>query len=138
MTYPQALLDLIDEFQEIDDKRERLEFLFEFASEVHELARDEWNEATRVRGCQSEAHVRVSLNDNLVHLESAADAQLVQGLMGILTIALENTTSSVALNLTPEFASEMGILTSLSPSRSNGFRNMFDKIQDEIRRQQDD
>jgi len=27
----------------------------------------------------------------------------------------------------------MGILNSLSPSRSNGFRNMFDKVMKEIR-----
>jgi len=38
----------------------------------------------------------------------------------------------VVLNLTPEFAMDMGILTTLSPSRSNGFRNMFDKIQQEV------
>lgn len=37
MTYPAQLVELIEEFQDIVDKRERLEYLFEFASEVNEL-----------------------------------------------------------------------------------------------------
>jgi cysteine desulfuration protein SufE len=133
MTYPQQLLELIEEFKELGDKRERIEYLFEFATEVNELPRDEWTDETRVRGCQSEAHIRLAVENDIVHFESAADAQLVQGLMGILTIAIEGQTTSLVLELTPDFASEMGILTSLSPSRSNGFRNMFDKIQQEVR-----
>ena len=42
--------------------------------------------------------------------------------MGILTIALRDITPTQALELTPEFASDMGVLNSLSPSESNGFR----------------
>lgn len=132
MTYPAQLAELIEEFQDIVDKRERLEYLFEFASEVNELPRSDWTEETRVRGCQSEAHIRVHIESGKVHFESAADAQLVQGLMGILTIAIDGQETAVVLNLTPEFAMDMGILTTLSPSRSNGFRNMFDKIQQEV------
>ncbi len=52
--------------------------------------------------------------------------------MGILTIALREVSPSQALELTPEFASDLGVLNSLSPSRSNGFRNMFDKVMKEI------
>ena len=37
------------------------------------------------------------------------------------------------LQLKPDFALEMGILNSLSPSRSNGFRNIFDKVMSEVR-----
>ena len=132
MTYPSQLSELIEEFQDIVDKRERLEYLFEFASEVNELPRTDWTDETRVRGCQSEAHIRVHVEKGIVHFESAADAQLVQGLMGILTIAIHGQETGVVMELTPEFAMEMGILTTLSPSRSNGFRNMFDKIQQEV------
>jgi len=32
-----------------------------------------------------------------------------------------------------DFAEEMGLLNSLTPSRSNGFRNMYDKVMNEIR-----
>ena len=79
MTYPAALQELVEEFQAIEDKRERLEVLFELADEVIELPHDRWTDTTRVRGCQSEAHVQVSVEDGLVQFLAAADAKLVQG-----------------------------------------------------------
>jgi cysteine desulfuration protein SufE len=133
MTYPTALQELIDEFQEVDDKRERLEMLFELADEVVELSQDQWSDATRVRGCQSEAHVRVTLDEGLVHLLGAADAKMVQGLMGILSIALDGLTPAQAVLIPPQFGEDMGLTNTLTPSRSNGFRNMYDKVMNEIR-----
>lgn len=133
MTYPAALQELVEEFQAIDDKRERLEVLFELADEVMELPHDQWTEDTRVRGCQSEAHVRVSVEDGLIQFLAAADAKLVQGLMGVLTIAIQGLTPAQAVLIPPTFAEEMGLLNSLTPSRSNGFRNMYDKVMNDLR-----
>ncbi len=138
MSYSSKLSELIEEFKEIDDKMERLEMVFDLADEVNLLPPQEWSEVTRVVGCQSEAHVRVDVVDSLVRLESGADSKLVQGLMGILTLAIHGTEVTKALKLTPDFATEMGVLNTLSPSRSNGFRNMFDKVMREIEQIQGD
>lgn len=127
-----TLEELIEEFQDVEDKMERLEMVFELSEEVDFLEVEFWTDLTRVRGCQSEAHVLVSIENELVKLRAGADSKLVQGLMGILTIALRDISPSKALELTPDFAGEMGVLNSLSPSRSNGFRNMFDKVMNEI------
>tara|TARA_B100000401_G_C52472132_1_gene561702 strand:- start:193 stop:600 length:408 start_codon:yes stop_codon:yes gene_type:complete len=127
-----TLEDLIEEFQEVDDKMERLEMVFELSEEVNFLDVEHWNDSTRVRGCQSEAHIIVTIEQEKIIFKAGADSKLVQGLMGILTIALRDITPTQALELTPEFASDMGVLNSLSPSRSNGFRNMFDKVMMEI------
>ena len=132
MTYPEQLSELIEDFQSIEDRMERLEYVFDLAAEVNELPTDEWNDSTRIQGCQSEAHVRVDIEKSNVRLYSGADSKLVQGLMGILTIAIDDQPIEIALSLTPEFAVEMGILNSLSPSRSNGFRNMFDKVMSDL------
>ena len=133
MTYPAQLLELIEEFQEVEDQMERLEMVFGMADEVVAFPVEDWTDSTRILGCQSEAHVQVRLDDGKVLMAGGADAQLVQGLMGILTIAINGSAPAQALLLSPEFAQEMGILNSLSPSRSNGFRNMFDKVMVEIR-----
>jgi len=135
MNYSSELSELIEEFQEIEDKMERLEMVFDLADEVNLLPIDQWSEATRVHGCQSEAHVKVELVDSNVNFQSGADSKLVQGLMGILTMAIHGISADEVLTLTPDFATEMGILNSLSPSRSNGFRNMFDKVMSEIKQQ---
>lgn len=128
MTYPEQLAELIEDFKSIDDRMERLEYVFDLASEVNELPTSEWDDSTRINGCQSEAHVRVDIEESNVRLYAGADSKLVQGLMGILTIAIDQQSVENAQALTPDFAVEMGILNSLSPSRSNGFRNMFDKV----------
>ncbi len=132
MTYSDKLMELIEEFKEIEDKMERLEMVFELSEEVNLLSPEEWSDSTRIIGCQSEAHIRLSIQDSKVSLESGADSKLVQGLMGIMTIAIHGVEAEQALLLTPDFATEMGILNSLSPSRSNGFRNMFDRVMHEI------
>ena len=135
MNYSDDLAELILEFQDIEDKMERLEMVFDLAEEVNLLPIDQWSDDTRVRGCQSEAHVKVEVVDSNVNFYSGADSKLVQGLMGILTMAIHGVEADMVLELTPEFAAEMGILHSLSPSRSNGFRNMFDKVMNEIKLQ---
>ena len=82
MNYSSELSELIEEFQEIEDKMERLEMVFDLADEVNLLPIAQWSEATRVHGCQSEAHVKVELVDSNVNFQSGADSKLVQGLMG--------------------------------------------------------
>ena len=135
MSYSSILQELIEEFQEVEDKLERLEMVFDLSDEVKFLDARLWTDSTRVRGCQSEAHVLISLNDGIIDFQAGADSKLVQGLMGILTIAIQGIAAQEALELTPDFAGEMGVLNSLSPSRSNGFRNMFDKVMNEIKQQ---
>ena len=53
--------------------------------------------------------------------------------MGVLSIAIEGLAPAQAALIPVDFAEEMGLLNSLTPSRSNGFRNMYDKVMDEIR-----
>ena len=133
MSWPANLQEIIDEFQEIEDQFERLEILMDFADEVDELPVGEWNDGNLVRGCQSVAHIEVTLPDALVHIRAAADAKMVQGLQGILSVAMNGMSAEAALALTPEFAQEAGILNSLTPSRSNGFRTMFDMIHNRLK-----
>jgi cysteine desulfuration protein SufE len=136
MIYPAALQELIEEFAEIDDKMEILEYVYDLAVEVVEFPVENWNENTRVLGCQSEAHLEILIDEQIVTLRSGADAKIVQGMMGIITIAINGRKAQDVLQLKPDFAQEMGILNSLSPSRSNGFRNIFDKVMAEIKMKQ--
>jgi len=136
MTYPDVLLELIDEFAEIDDKMEILEYVYDLSDEVVDFPVENWNEKTRVLGCQSEAHLEVIVTGGIVELRSGADAKIVQGMMGIITMAINGRNAEDVLQLKPDFAQEMGILNSLSPSRSNGFRNIFDKVMAEVRMKQ--
>jgi cysteine desulfuration protein SufE len=133
MTWPPALQEVIDEFAEIEDAMERLEILMDFADEVDELPYEEWSDENLVKGCQSIAHIVIEQRDGTIWMRAAADAKMVQGLMGILTIAVNGGTAEQVLELTPDFVVEMGVLNTLTPSRSNGFRTMFDMIQKAVK-----
>ena len=133
MNWPDSIQEIIEEFQEIEDQFERLEVLMDFAEEVDELPVEDWNDSNLVRGCQSVAHIEVSVREELVWMRAAADAKMVQGLQGILSIAVNGSSPEIVLQLTPDFAEEAGILVSLTPSRSNGFRTMFDMVLNKVK-----
>jgi len=133
MTWSIAVQEIIDEFQDIDEQFERLEVLMDFSDEVEELPVESWTEDNLVKGCQSIAHISIEVTDGVVWMKAAADAKMVQGLQGILSIAVNGSTTEQVLSLTPDFAEEAGILNSLTPSRSNGFRTMFDMVQRKVR-----
>ena len=92
MTWPASIQEIIEEFQDIEDQFERLEVLMDFSSEVDELPVEDWNESNLVRGCQSIAHIEVEIRDETVWMKAAADAKMVQGLQGILSIAVNGST----------------------------------------------
>ena len=72
MTYPTQLVELIEEFQDVEDQMERLEMVFEMADEVVVLPVDSWSDTTRIVGCQSEAHVYVVLQEGNVLISGGA------------------------------------------------------------------
>ena len=63
-----------------------------------------------------------------VLLKGGADARLVQGLMGLLALGMHDQPLEVARAMTVDHIKEAGVLNSLTPSRSNGVRTMFDMI----------
>lgn len=128
--WPAALIIIINEFKECFDRLERYELLFEYANKLpHELLTENWTEENRVKGCQSEAHVECKLDEKGgFQIHGAADANLVQGLIAILAIGVEGLSPSQVASLSPNFVDEMDIKASLTPSRANGFLNMFEMI----------
>ena len=131
--WPKPLQDIIEEFVDVFDPMERYEMLFEWAEDVNELPMDEWNDANMIHGCQSQAHVMCHLEEGLFYMRGGADAQIVQGLMAITCLAVNGRPPEEVAELEPTFVDEMGLKASLTPSRSNGFLNMFKGVQDEAR-----
>ncbi len=130
-----ALQEVIDEFSEVEDDMERYEMIYDFGEECDLLPLEDWSEETKVLGCQSEAHVRCTLDDNgMFHMIGSADAMIVQGLMAIAQKAVNGLPPSVVADYPVSFTRELGFMGSLSPNRANGFLNMFTKVRQEARR----
>ena len=128
--WPENLRKIIEEFKDCFDSMERYELLFEYAKKnPNSLSMEEWNEENQVLGCQSRAHVECMLDENgNFLLKTGADAQIVQGLMAITAIAVNGLSSFEVSKLSPNYVEEMGLKSSLTPSRANGFLNMFRRV----------
>ena len=129
-SWPSNLDSIVQEFKDCFDSMERYELLFEYAKKhPSPLPLDEWDEGNQVLGCQSRAHVKCSLDENgLFLLRAGADAQIVQGLMAITAIAVNGQSANEVSKLNPQYVEEMGLKSSLTPSRANGFLNMFKRV----------
>ena len=128
--WPEKLDPIVEEFSACFDSMERYELLFQYAKRhPSPLPPEEWDEGNQVLGCQSRAHVSCSLDEegNFM-LRGGADAQIVQGLMAITSIAVNGMDPSYVSEMSPVFAEKMGIKSSLTPSRANGFLNMFKRV----------
>lgn len=131
--WPDSLIPIIEEFRDCFDSMDRYELLFDYAKKhPTPLPPSKWTESNQIVGCQSRAHVECILDeDGNFIMKGGADAQIVQGLMAITAIAVNGLSPIRVSQLSPEYANAMGIQSSLTPSRANGFLNMFKRIQEE-------
>ncbi len=131
--WPDHLDSIVTEFSECFDSMERYELLFQYAnSHPSPLPQEDWNEENQVHGCQSRAHIECSLDEKGGFiLSGGADAQIVQGLMAITSIAVNGMQPKEVGKMEPHFADAMGIRSALTPSRANGFLNMFNRVREE-------
>ncbi len=120
--------ELVEEFTDVLDPMERFELLMDKSILVSELADHELTPETKVKGCQSIAHVISEYGPGGFRIRGYADSQLVKGMMGILSIVVRGLEPAQVVQISPEFMLRLGLTNTLTPSRSNGFRNMFDMV----------
>ena len=130
--WPENLDSIVDEFADCFDSMERYELLFQYAKKnPSPLPIEDWSDSNQVHGCQSRAHVSCEIDKNGKFLmRGGADAQIVQGLMTITALAVNGMSADKVSQMSPDFADAMGLKSSLTPSRANGFLNMFNRVKE--------
>ncbi|MDR3625114.1 MAG: SufE family protein [Chlamydiales bacterium] len=91
-------------------------------------------EESLVKGCQSKMYLRSYLKDGLVYFETESDALISAGLAVLLTEVYSGEKPEVILKCPPTYLEEIGITSSLSPSRSNGLASLHLKMKQEALR----
>ena len=123
---PPALNKIVQRFQRSTEPKRRYEQLIWYAQKLQAFPENGKLPENKVPGCVSQVYVTASLEDGKVIFEGDSDSQLTKGLLALL---IEGLNGSTPTELTPDFIQETGLNVSLTPSRANGFYNIFKTMQ---------
>ena len=131
-TNPPALDKIVRRLQQATDPKRRYEYLIWLAKKLPALPDEEKLPENKVPGCVSQVYVTAELADGTVNFRGDSDAQITKGLLALLIEGLKGLTPAEVLAVTPDFIAETGLQVSLTPSRSNGFYNIFKTMKQKV------
>lgn len=127
---PASLQQIVGAFQMVPDPMQRYKQLLFFASKLPALPAEEHTPDNKVQGCVSQVWVVPELRDGgKLYWRADSDSQLTKGLAALLVQGLSGCTPQEILEIEPDFIEMLGLKQSLTPSRNNGFLNMFRLMQ---------
>ena len=111
------------------DAKRRYEYVLWLAKGLDPLPDDLRQDVFKVKGCVSQVYVVAQLVDGKLHWLGDSDAAITKGLLALLIKGLEGLTPDQAAGIDPGFIAQTGLQASLTPSRANGFINIFKTMQ---------
>jgi cysteine desulfuration protein SufE len=129
MSYPANLERIVQRFKTRSNPKQRYEQLLWYGKKLQAMPDQNKIPENKVPGCVSLVYITATLEDGKILYQADADAQLVKGLVAFLIEGLNGLTPEEILQIQPDFIEETGLKVSLTPSRANGFYNIFRKMQ---------
>ena len=134
-TYGSDSLDnLIERLQSTSDPKRRYEYILWLAKSLPILTEDLHLDTTKVKGCISEVFVLGILLNGKIQWKGYSDALITKGLLAFLIKGLNDLTPFEVLSIDEKFIEMTGLSKSLTPSRANGFLNIFLKMKDQAKK----
>ncbi|WP_269625187.1 SufE family protein [Prochlorococcus marinus] len=128
-TYGSDSLDnLIERLQSTSDPKRRYEYILWLGKSLPLLSEDLHLETTKVKGCISEVYVLGTILNERIQWKGYSDALITKGLLAFLIKGLNDLTPFEVLSINEKFIEMTGLSKSLTPSRANGFLNIFLKM----------
>jgi len=124
-TLPANLSKIVERFQRHTDPKKRYEQLLWYAKKLDAMPEKGKIPENKVHGCTSQVYITADLREGKIWYQGDSDAQLVKGLVALLIQGLNGLSPAEILALTPDFIEATGLQVSLTPSRANGFYNIF-------------
>ncbi len=127
---PPALDKIVKRFQRIQDPRRRYEQLLWYAKRLEGFPEEAKIPDNKVKGCVSQVYIAAKADDEgHVSFQGDSDAQITKGLVALLIEGLQGLPPQDIVQLEPDFIKETQLDVSLTPSRANGFYNIFKTMQ---------
>lgn len=122
---PEKLDRIVQRFKRRTNPKQRYEQLLWYAKKLEPMPEEGKIPDNKVSGCVSQVYITADLQDGKVWYSGDSDAQLVKGLVALLIEGLNGLPPEEIVQVSPDFIEETGLNVSLTPSRANGFYNIF-------------
>ncbi len=126
---PPTLERMVQRFKRASSNKLRYEQLITLAQKLPSFPEDQKIPDHKVPGCVSQVYVIADLDEQgKVQFQGESDSQLTKGLVAFLIMGMNGLTPPEIAQLQPDFMQETGLQASLTPSRANGFFNIFQTL----------
>ncbi|KGG12211.1 Sulfur acceptor protein SufE for iron-sulfur cluster assembly [Prochlorococcus sp. MIT 0601] len=119
---------LVSKLRSTSDPRKKYEYLLWLAKKLPLLPENSLKDSIKVKGCISQVYVQGELHNQKLIWKGYSDALITKGMLALLIKGLTDLTPKEAVSINPEFIEATGLKASLTPSRANGFLNIFLKM----------
>ncbi len=120
--------EIVEEFSLFDDWDDKYEYIIDLGKKLSPLEDQYKKEENRVRGCQSTVWLVADYIDGKVFYKAESDAIIVKGLISMLIRVLTGQTPDAIVNARLNFINEIGMISHLAQTRSNGLLSMVKQM----------
>ena len=123
--FPTKLAKIVERFKKRPNPKQKYEQLLWYGKKLPVMPEEDKVTENRVQGCVSKVYITATQEDGKILYQGDSDAQLVKGLVAFLIEGLNGLPPEEIIKVEPTFIEETGLQVSLTPSRANGFYNIF-------------
>jgi cysteine desulfuration protein SufE len=116
--------EIIDEFSLFDSWDDKYEYIIDLGKKLPLLDEQYKKDENKVRGCQSTVWLVADYRDGKIFYKAESDAIIVKGLISMLIRVLSGHTPDDIVNAKLDFIREIGMMSHLAQTRSNGLLAM--------------
>ena len=120
--------EITDDFSLFDSWEEKYEYIIDLGKKLAPLEEQYKQEENIIKGCQSTVWLVFDFKDGKVFYKADSDAVIVKGLVSMLIKVLSGHEPDKILNAKLDFIKDIGMMTHLAQTRSNGLLSMVKQI----------
>ncbi|MCH1430353.1 MAG: SufE family protein [Chlamydiales bacterium] len=124
MDWNDKLKQLRTWFSNCPDEKSKYQVLLELGKKLPKISKEPRQAPQKVEGCQSLMFLSSDIRDGKIYYEAESDALISAGLAYIMTYMFSGELLETVIKSKLDFLKDLGVIDSLSPSRSNGLASL--------------
>ena len=120
--------EIVEEFSLFDSWDDKYEYIIDLGKKLPPLEEQYKKDENKVRGCQSTVWLVADYKEGRVFYKAESDSTIVKGFISMLIRVLSGQTPDDIVNARLDFIREIGMMSHLAQTRSNGLLAMVKQM----------